>query len=119
MYNIEIYEDNHGKSEIKDYIQKLASTRYTNKDSKIKFIKVTNYIDLLSVHGLSLSEPYIKKLDKEIWGLRPLRERILFANMHNNKFILLSIFMKETQKTPQKEIEKAKRRLKDYKERSD
>ena len=60
-----------------------------------------------------------KKLDKEIWELRPLRDRILFASWYNNKFILLSVFMKQTQKTPKVEIEKAKRLLEDYKKRSD
>ena len=41
----------------------------------------------------------------------------LFAYWDNNKFILLSIFMKKTQKTPKKEIEKAKRYLKEYRGR--
>lgn len=77
------------------------------------------YIDLLSECGLTLTEPYIKKLDKEIWELRPLRDRILFASWCDNKFVLLSIFMKQTQKTPKREIEKAKRLLEDYKKRSD
>lgn len=36
-----------------------------------------------------------------------------------NKFILLSMFLKQTQKTPKKEIEKAKKLLEDYKKRSD
>lgn len=60
-----------------------------------------------------------KKLDGEIWELRPLRDRILFASWCNNNFILLHIFMKQTQKTPRREIEKAKRFLEDYKKRSD
>ena len=66
-----------------------------------------------------VSTPYIKHLDTEIWELRPLRDRILFAYWDNNKFILLSYFMKQTQKTPPREIEKAKRLLKDYKNRSE
>ena len=63
--------------------------------------------------------PYIKHLDKEIWELRPIRDRILFASLYNNKFILLSIFMKQTQKTPKNEIEKAKKFLDDYRKRSE
>jgi len=77
------------------------------------------YIDLLAQEGLKLKEPYIKKLDKEIWELRPLRDRILFASWYNNKFVLLSVFMKQTQKTPKKEIEKAMKYLEDYKKRSE
>ena len=77
------------------------------------------YINLLSEYGLELNEPYIKKIDDEIWELRPLRDRILFASWYNNKFILLTYFMKQTQKTPKIEIERAKRLFKDYKKRSD
>lgn len=61
----------------------------------------------------------MKKIDSEIWELRPSRDRILFASWHNNKFILLNIFMKQTQKTPKREIEKAKKMLKDYIKRSE
>ena len=43
----------------------------------------------------------------------------LFAAFDNNKFILLSVFTKKTQKTPKREIEKAERLLKDYKRRND
>ena len=44
--------------------------------------------------------------------------KILFAYLDNNKFILLHYFMKDTQKTPRKEIEKAKLNLMDYINRS-
>lgn len=72
---------------------------------------------MLKINGLNLGEPYIKHIENEIWELRPLRDRILFASWSNNKFILLSVFMKQTQKTPRREIEKAKELLKDYKRR--
>ena len=74
---------------------------------------------MLSLNGLRLGEPYIKHLDNDIWELRPLRDRILFAYWDNNRFILLSIFMKQTQKTPQREIDKAKRNLEDFIKRSE
>lgn len=74
---------------------------------------------MLRYNGLNIGETYVKKLDNEIWELRPTRDRILFASWHNNKFILLNIFMKQTQKTPKREIEKAKKMLKDYIKRSE
>lgn len=117
MYKIEFYTDKKGKNEIEDYLQKLQNK--PNKDNNIKFKKIVSYIDNLSRYGLSLGEPYIKHLDGEIWELRPIRDRILFASWCNNKFILLNIFMKQTQKTPRSEIEKAKKLLEDYKKRSD
>ena len=117
MYNIEFYEDKNGKSEVYDYIKELK--KKNSKENKQKAKKIDLYIDLLSEYGLALAEPYIKKIDTEIWELRPLRDRILFASWCNNKFVLLSVFMKQTQKTPKREIEKAKRLLEDYKNRSD
>jgi len=119
MYKIIFYKDKNGKSEVQEYLQVLAKTRNNNKDSKIKLNKITAYINLLSLRGLSLGEPYIKHLDNEVWELRPLRDRILFAYWDNNKFILLHQFMKQTEKTPAGEIERAKRNLEDYRKRSD
>lgn len=119
MYKIIFYTDKNGISSIQNYLQLLASKKHKNKDYKIKFTKITAYIDLLSEKGIGLGEPYIKHLDDDIWELRPLRDRILFTYYENNKFILLHYFMKDTQKTPRKEIERAKRNLNDYINRSD
>ena len=113
MYQIIFYTDKYRKSEVYDYIQNLKIQN--NKDAKIKFNKIIAYINQLSKKGLSLGQPFIKHLDDEIWELRPIRDRILFACFDNNKFIVLSIFMKQTQKTPRREIDKAKRLLEDYK----
>lgn len=60
----------------------------------------------------------MKHLDGDIWELRPIRDRILFAAYVNGSFVRLHVFMKQTQKTPPHEIEKAKRELADFVERS-
>lgn len=117
MYNIKIYEEKNGKSEIKEYIKSLR--RSNSKSSKIKFNKVISYIRMLKIHGLELGIPYMKHLADNIWELRPLRDRILLAYLESKEFILLTVFMKKTQKTPKREIEKAKRLLKDYIDRSE
>ena len=104
-----------GKSEVLDYINRLKQQK-NNKESKLKLAKITAYIDFLAKDGLSIGLPYIKHIDGELWELRPLRDRIFFACCHNNKFIILSCFMKQTQKTPRREIARAKRILKDYNE---
>lgn len=44
-------------------------------------------------------------LDGEIWELRPIRDRILFARLMDGRFVLLHQFMKKTQKTPKREIQ--------------
>lgn len=112
MYNVIFFEDKRGRSEIEEYLKKLHKKK--DKESKIKLSKITAYLDMLKKHGCNIGEPYIKHLEDEIWELRPLRDRILFAYLDNNEFILLSIFMKKTQKTPKSEIQKAKRNLKNY-----
>ena len=116
MHKIEIYEDKYGNSEILEYLRELKNSN--NKDNRVKLKKINMYVKLLSEYGLTLTEPYLKHIDKEIWELRPLRNRILFASWCDNKFVLLSIFMKQTAKTPIQEIIKAKKYLEDYKKRS-
>ena len=118
MHKIIFYQDKNGKSEVENYINTLRK-QVNNKDNRVKLNKIIAYINLLSEQGLNLGTPYVKHLEEDIWELRPIRDRVLFAYYSNESFLLLSCFMKETQKTPKKEIEKAKRRLKDYKERND
>lgn len=113
MYEISFYKDNRGRSEVFDYIKELKSK--DTKENKQKVKKIDLYIDLLKEYGLALREPYIKKIDNEIWELRPLKNRILFASLCNNKFLLLSVFLKQSRKTPRNEIEKARKYLEDYK----
>ena len=117
MYEIIVYKNRKGESEIEDYLEKLKSKK--DKDSKINFAKITSCVRFLKMNGTNVGSPYLKYLRDDIWELRPVRNRILFAYYKEEKFILLSIFMKKTQKTPQSEIEKAKRYLKDYIDRSE
>ena len=70
------------------------------------------------MEGTNAGEPYVKHLEGEIWELRPLRDRILFAAWDGKNYILLHHFMKKTQKTPHREIEQAKANLADWKEGS-
>ena len=115
MYEIHFFKDKRGKRPVLDYLRDLA--KKTDKDSRIKFNKIQDYIQLLSNGGTSIGEPFIKHLDGDIWELRPLRDRILFAAWDGKQFVLLHHFMKQTQKTPPHEIKQAKRNLKDLRER--
>ena len=91
----------------------------SSKDSRIKLNKISDYIQALSVYGTGqLTENYVKHLEGEIWELRPIKNRVLFAGIVGGRYVLLHQFRKTTQKTPVKEIEKAKRELADFKERS-
>lgn len=119
MYEIIFYEDKHGKSEIADFIKELHQKSVTNKESRINFNKIVAYLDLLEEFGTRVGEPVTKHLDGEIWELRPLKNRLLYAYYKDNKFIILHHFIKKTQKTPKQEIEQSKRKLQDYLERNE
>ena len=96
-------------------MEELAAS--SGKDARINLKKIGSYISLLDKNGLSIGEPYIKHLRGDIWELRPLRNRILFAALVEGKFVLLHVFLKKTQKTPAAEIEKAERELEDFRRR--
>ena len=110
-----IYKDRKGRQPVLEFMEGLAAS--SGKDARINLRKIGSYITLLDKHGLSIGEPYIKHLRGEIWELRPLRNRVLFAALVEGKFVLLHVFLKKTQKTPIAEIEKAERELKDFRRR--
>ena len=115
MYDIIFYQSPVGKSEVMEYIRELKKKK--DKNSRINFNKIVAYLDLLEEIGTRIGEPVTKHLDGEIWELRPLKNRILYAYCEENAFIILTQFRKKTQKAPAKEIERAKRYLADYLER--
>ena len=114
MYNIEFYEDGHGFSEVRYFIKDLRTRSENSKDARINFNKIVAYIDLLEEMGTGIGEPFTKHLEGDIWELRPISNRILYAYHKNDTFILLHHFVKKSNKTPKKEIEKAKREYADY-----
>lgn len=115
MYKIYFYKDKNGNEPVAEYIMELSNKK--DKANRIKLNKIRDYIKVLSDYGIQAGEPYLKHLDGDIWELRPLRDRILFVGWKNGSFVLLHQFMKKTQKTPKREIEKAKRELSDLIER--
>lgn len=116
MYSVKFYKDKDGNEPLKEYLTELGTK--TDKNSRVNFNKIRDYIKILSIHGTKAGEPFVKHLRKDIWELRPLRNRILFFGYDGQQFILLSHFVKKTQKTPPKEIEKAEKLMSEYIERS-
>lgn len=115
MHKVYFYRDKNGKEPVAEYVADLSKKK--DKDSRIKLNKIREYIKILSEYGTQAGEPYMKHLDGAIWELRPLRDRIFFIGWANGGYVLLHSFMKKTQKTPAREIEKAKRELADMIER--
>lgn len=112
MHEIIFYSDSKGNRPVFDYMQSLEQKG--DKDSRLRLDKVTKYIEKLSEGGTQIGMPFVKHLDGDIWELRPMRDRILFFAWTNGSYVLLHSFMKKTQKTPRREIERAKRELQDW-----
>ncbi|MHC5249226.1 type II toxin-antitoxin system RelE/ParE family toxin [Enterococcus sp. LJL90] len=109
MGEIIFYTKSNGHSQIKDWLEDL----YFHNPTQYK--KVAVYLNILENLGLSAGMPYIKFLNREkLWELRPHRDRIIFFHDNKNKFILLHLFTKKTQKTPVRELEQALREKHDY-----
>jgi len=118
MYEIIFYKDRQDNEPLRDYLIELRKEAAKSKDGRIKRNKIVEYITILKTHGTRAGLPYTKYIDGDIWELRPLDDRILFAYWKDNSFVLLHHFHKTTNKTPPQEIDQAKRNLKDWKERN-
>lgn len=117
MYQIEYYFDKNGNSEISDYFAELAEKAKTSKDARINMNKIAAYLKALKECGTRIGEPEVKYINDDIWELRPLAHRIFFFYWKDDKFVLLHHYIKKSQKTPPKELAKAKANKKDWEER--
>ena len=115
MHEIHFYTDKSGASPVYDYLTKLQGK--TDKNSRIRAEKIRAYITRLSMEGTFAGLPYVKHIEGDIWELRPLKDRIFFVAWLNGSYVLLHHFHNQTQKTPQREIERARREYSDLLER--
>ena len=114
MYKVLFYEKANGESELLDFLEDLQKRSETNKDARIQFKQISLYIQLLQDKGNLLPENMSKHLEEDIWELRPGNNRVLYFFFEEETFVLLHQFRKKSQKTPRREIEKAKRERDDY-----
>ena len=115
LYKIEFYEDKDGNKPARDYIKALRKKK--DKNSRIKADRITQYLRYLQTDGTFIGQPIVKHIEGDIWELRPDKERIFFVVYLEGVFVLLHAFTKKTQKTPEKELERARAEYKDLLER--
>lgn len=113
-YNIIFFEKENGESEIWNFLENLRVKAAESKDARIQYNQILLYIQLLQNNGTMLPNNIIKHIDEDIWELRPGNNRILYFYCDSEGFVLLHSFRKKTQKTPQREIDKAKSERNDY-----
>ena len=117
MYKAKFYKDKNGESDIINLLDTLKSRAETSKTDRINRSKILAYIGALEQFGTRVGEPIVKHIDGDLWELRPLANRIFFFYWKDNNFVLLHHFVKKTNKTPKKEIEQARSKMKDHIER--
>ena len=102
-FQIEFYEKIDGTEPAKDFILSL--------DTKMR-AKVLRTVSLLGDSGPTLREPYSKPLDDGIFEIRTKFGSDI--TRVGKKVILTNGFIKKSQKTPQAEIELAKKYRAEY-----
>ncbi len=117
MHKIRFYKDRNGRQPVKEHLDELK--KKNDKSSRIRLNKANDYIQALAEYGTAIGEPYLKKIDDKynIWELRPSSDRIFFVAWVNDSYMLLHVFQKKTQKTPEREKAQARREVKDLLER--
>lgn len=114
MFQIEFYSTPEGTSELWGFLDRLQQKSTKNKDARIQHKQIIMYIQLLADYGTQLGENITKHIEDGIWELRPGNNRILYFFHRDNTYVLLHQFRKKTQKTPRREIEKAKSERDDW-----
>ena len=117
MFKVKFFKESNGTDRLAEYLDELAIKSLTSKSDRIKLKKIIQYIELLKKYGTKLGEPYVKHIDDDVWELRPLADRIFFFYWKDRYFIMLHHFIKKTNKTPQREIDHAKRNKNEFLER--
>lgn len=114
MYTVEFYETQDGECQVWDFLEGLRIKAASNKDARIQHKQASLYIELLQQNGTHMNENITKHLEDGIWELRPGNNRVFYFFFQDDIFVLLHQFRKKSQKTPKREIEKAKRERDDY-----
>ena len=112
VFEIHFYRIKNGDCPIEDFLDALSP--------KLRS-KSLQTIDYLRTFGNELRDPFSKKIEwknESIFELRVKQSnniiRIFYFFCIGNRIILTNGFVKKTQKTPKKEIEKAIKLKKDY-----
>lgn len=102
MWQIRFYTDHRDKEVVLEFINHLSPKERA---------KVFNILRLLQEFGPQLGMPHARRIQGRLWELRPGDNRLFYFLYVNETFVILHGFRKQSQKTPEKEIETALRRM--------
>ena len=114
MYEVIFYETVTGRSDVLDFLESLRNKSRGSKDARIQYGQLARYIELLQINGTNLPIEIVKHLGGDIWELRPGNNRVFFFCYHHHSYVLLHHYRKKSQKTPLREINRAKAEMNDF-----
>ncbi|MBI2792320.1 MAG: type II toxin-antitoxin system RelE/ParE family toxin [Gammaproteobacteria bacterium] len=108
--NAVFYKSGTGNEPVRAWLQSLSKEDKKILGEDIKTVQL----------GWPLGMPLVRSLGDSLWEVRSSLEtnriaRVVFF-MHDNSIILLHGFIKKSQKTPQTDIDLAKKRMKEVKQ---
>ncbi len=102
------YETHAGNSPIKRFIDGLP------KEDQARFLEVVNEIEK---QGLNATRVVFKPIEGKLWEIkfRSVRAgyRVFYILLEKDIMVWLHAFSKKTQKTPERELETARKRMKE------
>ena len=108
-YDVEYYEKTDGSRPAENFI--------LSQGAKMQ-AKIFAALELLEIKGPGLREPFSKSLGDGIFEIRAKQgsdtSRVLYFFVMGRKVILTNGFVKKTQRTPVREIDRARRYRNDY-----
>ena len=109
-YELIFYANDRGTSPVDDFISSLSEKARA---------KIMSFMAILEEKGPFLKRPYTDILRNDIRELRiqlsSNEYRVLYFFFLRNKIVFTNGFIKKTDKVPKEEIERAIRRMADYK----
>ena len=84
-------------------------------DMKAKFLRI---VEMIQASGLErMREPYVKHLENRLWEMRMSGRdgisRAIYVTASGRRIVVLRVFIKKTQKTPNSELRIARVRAKE------
>jgi len=89
---------------VADYIRALPDDRAE---------RVLSAIADIELHGLDSSEIVARKIDSKLWELKFPMERVFYVVIAGPEMILLHAYKKQGQRAPPRELEVARKRMKE------
>lgn len=109
-WSLEFYADAADRSPVLEFIDSLPPGEQAS---------VVRLLELLQEFGLQLPVNYARAIigHRKLWELRASNNRVLYFAFSGRTFVILHGFRKRGQKTPEKEIAVAERRMAEFLER--